>query len=58
VDFAAAYEHYEEDASRGERDGFRIAGAYKITPDFNLGGLYQFLQHDNSEQTLMHKSLV
>ena len=28
---------------------FRIAGAYKITPEFNLGGLYQFLQHDNSE---------
>jgi predicted porin len=49
VDFAAAYEHYEEEASRGERDGFRIAGAYKITPDFNLGALYQFLQHDNSE---------
>lgn len=49
VDFAAAYEHYEEDAVRGERDGFRIAGAYKITPEFNLGGLYQFLQHDNSE---------
>ena len=49
MDFAAAYEHYEEDASRGERDGFRIAGAYKITPDFNLGGLYQFLQHDNSD---------
>ena len=49
MDFAAAYEHYEEDASRGEHDGFRIAGAYKITPDFNLGGLYQFLQHDNSD---------
>ncbi|ENW31888.1 MULTISPECIES: porin [Acinetobacter] len=49
VDFAAAYEHYEEEAARGERDGFRIAGAYKITPEFNLGGLYQFLQHDNSE---------
>ncbi|NHB64633.1 porin [Acinetobacter sp. GFQ9D192M] len=49
VDFAAAYEHYEEEASRGERDGFRIAGAYKITPDLKLGGLYQFLQHDNTE---------
>lgn len=49
VDFAAAYEHYEEEATSGERDGFRIAGAYKITPDFNLGGMYQFLQHDNSD---------
>ena len=51
VDFAAAYEHYEEEATNGERDGFRIAGAYKITPDFNLGGMYQFLQHDNSTLT-------
>ncbi len=27
----------------GERDGFRIAAAYKITPELNLGGLYQYL---------------
>ena len=47
VDFAAAYEHYEEDASRGERDGFRVAAAYKITPELNFGGLYQYLTHDN-----------
>lgn len=47
VDFAAAYEHYEEEASRGERDGFRVAAAYKITPEFNLGALYQYLTHDN-----------
>ncbi|MCO8041726.1 porin [Acinetobacter bohemicus] len=46
VDFAAAYEHYEEDASKGERDGFRVAAAYKITPEFNLGALYQYLTHD------------
>ncbi|WP_168398039.1 porin [Acinetobacter indicus] len=47
VDFAAAYEHYEEDANRGERDGFRVAAAYKITPELNFGGLYQYLTHDN-----------
>ena len=47
VDFAAAYEHYEKDAGRGERDGFRVAAAYKITPEFNLGALYQYLTHDN-----------
>ncbi|MDM1270544.1 porin [Acinetobacter indicus] len=47
VDFAAAYEHYEEDAGRGERDGFRVAAAYKITPELNFGGLYQYLTHDN-----------
>ena len=46
VDFATAYEHYEEEAGRGERDGFRIAAAYKITPELNLGGLYQYLTHD------------
>ncbi|MBU3846754.1 MAG: porin [Candidatus Acinetobacter avistercoris] len=47
IDFAAAYEHYEEDATRGERDGIRLAGAYKITPELNVGGLYQYLTHDN-----------
>ena len=58
VDFAAAYEHYEEDATltgdlkkspTQERDGFRIAAAYKITPEFNLGALYQYLTHDNDQ---------
>ena len=48
VDFATAYEHYEEGANKtSERDGFRIAAAYKITPEFNLGALYQYLTHDN-----------
>ncbi|WP_180097584.1 MULTISPECIES: porin [unclassified Acinetobacter] len=42
IDFATAYEHYEEEASKNERDGFRIAAAYKITPEFNLGALYQY----------------
>ncbi|WP_156189054.1 porin [Acinetobacter indicus] len=46
VDFAAAYEHYEENANRGERDGFRIAGAYKITPELNIGALYQYTTFD------------
>ena len=47
IDFAAAYEHYQEDAGRGERDGFRLAGAYKITPEFNLGAFYQYTTYDN-----------
>ena len=42
IDFATAYEHYEEEASKNERDGFRITAAYKITPEFNLGALYQY----------------
>ncbi|AVH13983.1 porin [Acinetobacter indicus] len=52
VDFAAAYERYEENAAigAGERDGFRIAAAYKITPELNFGGLYQYLTHDNDAE--------
>jgi predicted porin len=48
VDFAAAYERYEENSAigAGERDGFRVAAAYKITPELNFGGLYQYLTHD------------
>ena len=45
-DVAAAYEHYEEDVSRGERDGLRLAASYKVTPALNLAGLYQFTTHD------------
>ncbi len=46
--FAAAYESYEENSAigAGERDGFRVAAAYKISPELNLGGLYQYLTHD------------
>src|SRR5690606_2177239 len=46
IDFATAYEHYEAEASKNERDGFRIAAAYKITPEFNLGALYQYTTFD------------
>lgn len=49
IDFAAAYEHYEKDANRGERDGFRVAGAYKFTDALNLGAFYQLATHDNDE---------
>lgn len=47
VDFTLAYEKYEEDASRGERDGFRTAISYKVIPELNLAALYQMLSHDN-----------
>lgn len=58
IDFAAAYEKYEDNAAntstdvsatgiQAERDAFRIAAAYKITPDFNLGAMYQIAQYDN-----------
>ena len=47
IDFAAAYETYQDDANRGGRDAFRIAGAYKVLPDLNLGAFYQLSQHDD-----------
>ena len=50
VDFAAAYEHYEED-TRAERDGFRVAAAYKFTPELNVGALYQYTTIDGGEDT-------
>lgn len=51
INFAAAYEHYEDNAdSRKERDGFRVSGSYKITPELNLAGLYQYTQTDASDQ--------
>ena len=45
LDFAAAYERYEEDATRGERDAIRVAAAYKIMPELNLGAIYQLSKH-------------
>lgn len=54
IDFAAAYEKYDDNAANAaggaSRDAFRIAGAYKITPEFNLGALYQIAQHDNDQE--------
>lgn len=51
IDFAAAYEKYDENAANAagsaSRDAFRIAGAYKLTEAFNLGALYQIAKHDN-----------
>lgn len=54
-DLAAAYQKFEENASNSSpttaRDAFRIAGAYKITEAFNLGGLYQNSKYDNNTTT-------
>ncbi|WP_180063089.1 MULTISPECIES: porin [unclassified Acinetobacter] len=52
IDFAAAYEKYDENAANAaggaSRDALRIAGAYKLTEEFNLGALYQIAKHDNN----------
>lgn len=48
IDFAAAYEQYESGYdTRGGRDAFRVAAAYKLTPELNVGALYQLAQHDD-----------
>lgn len=52
IDAAAAYEKYDENAANAaggaSRDAFRLAGAYKITEEFNLGAMYQIAKHDNN----------
>ncbi|ALH96192.1 porin [Acinetobacter equi] len=48
VNIATAYEHYQENASRGKRDGFRLAGSYKITPEIKLAGFYQYTSLDKN----------
>ena len=54
-DLAAAYQKFEENASNSSattaRDAFRIAGAYKFTDAFNLGGLYQNSKYDTNTAT-------
>ena len=46
LDLAAAYEKFEDDASRGGRDAFRFAVAYKINA-LTLVGFYQTVDHNN-----------
>ena len=46
LDLAAAYEKFDDDASRGGRDAFRFAVSYKIN-DLTLIGFYQMADHDN-----------
>ncbi|MGY6554713.1 MAG: porin [Wenzhouxiangella sp.] len=46
LDLAAAYEKFDDDATRGGRDAFRFAIAYKIN-DLTLVGFYQTIDHNN-----------
>jgi predicted porin len=46
LDFAAAYEAYGEDHSRGERSGLRAAAGYKLSSDLKLVGFFQTLDHE------------
>lgn len=47
VDLAAAYETFDEDTSRGERDAVRVAAGYSFTSNFKLVGFFQTADHDN-----------
>ncbi|MDD4852729.1 MAG: porin [Acinetobacter towneri] len=55
VDFAVAYENYEDNSAntsdKKARDAFRLAGAYKLTEALNLGAFYQFSQIDDEKLT-------
>jgi len=46
LDFAAAYEKFEDDASRGGRDAVRLALSYKFDA-LTLVGFYQTADHNN-----------
>lgn len=46
LDLAAAYENFEDDASRGGRDAFRFAVAYTLDA-LKLVGFYQQADHNN-----------
>lgn len=49
VSLAAAYETYRKDHTRGERDGFRLAGSFQATPDLMLVGFFQTVDHKVSD---------
>jgi len=51
LEAAVAYETAEEDTGRGERDGVRAAGAFKITDGFKLVGFYQTVDYTNPAVT-------
>ena len=46
LSLAAAYEKFEDDASRGGRDAFRLAASYKFDA-LTVVGFYQMADHNN-----------
>ncbi|QJD58146.1 porin [Pseudomonas sp. gcc21] len=55
---ALAYEMAEEDTGRGERDGLRAAGAYKLNDAFKLVGFYQTVDYKNDSVTALERDLL
>ncbi len=47
LDLAAAYETFNQDAGRGERDGIRLAVSYDVISDLKLVAFFQTVDHDN-----------
>lgn len=46
LDLALAYEMWGEDHSRGERDGVRLAAAYKLADNMKVVGFFQTTTHE------------
>ena len=51
LEASLAYEQAEEDTGRGERDGIRFAGAYKITDAIKAVAFYQTVDYTNDAVT-------
>lgn len=51
VEASVAYETAEEDTNRGERDGVRFAGAYKLTDGLKAVAFYQTVDYNNETVT-------
>lgn len=51
LEASLAYEQVEEEATRGERDGIRLAAAYKLTSALKLVGFYQTLDYTGTAAT-------
>lgn len=47
VDLALAYEQFDEDRSRGERDAIRVAAGFDVTSALKLVAFFQTVDHDN-----------
>lgn len=49
IDFALAFESFDADRSRGERQAARLAVGYSLTSTFKLVGFYQTVDHQEDD---------
>jgi predicted porin len=50
MNVVVAYERQDQPTSANDPDGWRLAGAYKITPAFTLGGFFQSTEDANEDE--------